>query len=103
MGQQLQQDWRSAEGEKLWLSMLVDAMEQVSRPELRSQPCDRLVVAAVCAQLSRPAAPYPIRGPVSACVTNFDRPAEPAYSPAICSRGRWPRSTPRSLASSSPM
>ena len=55
MGQQLQQ-WRSAGGEKLWLSMLIDTMEQVSRPELRNLPCNRSVRAAVYAQLSRPAA-----------------------------------------------
>jgi hypothetical protein len=57
MGQQLQQ-WRSAGGEKLWLSMLIDAMEDVSRSELRNQPCDQLVVAAMYAQLSRPVMPY---------------------------------------------
>ncbi len=61
MGQQLQ-PWRSAGGEKLWLSMLIDTMEQASRPEMRSQPCDRMVVAAVHAQLSRPAAPYVHQG-----------------------------------------
>jgi hypothetical protein len=42
--------------------MLIDTMEEVSRPELRSQPCDRLVVAAVYAQFSRPAAPYSHQG-----------------------------------------
>jgi len=61
MGQQLQslplRPWRSADGEKLWLSMLIDAMEVVSRPEFRSVPCDRSVLAAVSAQLSRPASP----------------------------------------------
>ncbi|MFH1345940.1 MAG: transcriptional regulator [Pseudomonadota bacterium] len=62
MGQQIQR-WRTAGGEKLWLSMLIDAMEQVSRSELRSQPCDRSVAAAVFAQLSRPAAPYAYQGP----------------------------------------
>jgi hypothetical protein len=61
MGQQLQQ-WHSAGGEKLWLSMLIEAMEEVSRAELRSQPCDQLVVAAMYAQLSRPAAPYAHQG-----------------------------------------
>jgi hypothetical protein len=61
MGQQLQR-WRSADGERLWLSMLIEAMEEVSRPELRSQPCERSVVAAVRAQLSRPAAPYAHKG-----------------------------------------
>ena len=37
-------------------------MEEVSRPELRSMPCDRLVLAAVCAQLSRPASPHAYHG-----------------------------------------
>ena len=55
MGEQLQ-GWRSAGGQTLWLSMLIDAMEEVSRSELRSQPCDRLLVAAMYARLSRPAA-----------------------------------------------
>ena len=46
----------------MWLSMLVDAMEEAARPELRNTPCDRLTVAAVRAQLARPVSPY---GPVS--------------------------------------
>jgi hypothetical protein len=58
MGQQLQ-PWRSGNGETIWLSMLVDAMEKISRPELRSEPCERSVLAAVRAQLARPASPYP--------------------------------------------
>jgi hypothetical protein len=58
MGQQLQ-PWRSGEGEKLWLSMLIDAMEEVSRPESRAVPCDQSVLDAVRAQLARPASPYP--------------------------------------------
>jgi hypothetical protein len=62
MGQQLQ-PWRSGDGEKLWLSMLIDAMEEVSRPEFRAVPCDRSVLAAVRAQLARPASPYPYCGP----------------------------------------
>ncbi|WP_291867148.1 transcriptional regulator [Bradyrhizobium sp.] len=61
MGQQLQR-WRSAGGERSWLSMLIDTMDDVSRPELRNQPCDRLVVAAVRAQLSRPAPSCAQRG-----------------------------------------
>jgi hypothetical protein len=61
MGQQLQ-PWRSGDGEKLWLSMLIDTMEEVSRPEIRAVPCDRSVVAAVSAQLARPASPYPYYG-----------------------------------------
>ena len=39
---------------------------------------------------------------ISACGTEL-RPLSPLYSPAICSRGRVPRSTPRSLASSRSM
>jgi hypothetical protein len=57
MGQQLQ-PWRSGDGERLWLSMLIDTMEEVSRPEIRAVPCDRSVLAAVSAQLARPASPY---------------------------------------------
>jgi hypothetical protein len=37
--------------------MLIDAMEKVSRPEFRAVPCDRSVLAAVRAQLARPASP----------------------------------------------
>ena len=61
MAQQLQ-GWQAAGGEKLWLSMLINTMEQVSRSELRSQPRDRSVVAAVLAQLSRPAAAFARQG-----------------------------------------
>lgn len=68
MGQRLQPwrpanrrsgDWRSGDGEKLWLSMLVEAMEEVSRPEFRSLPCDPLILIALGAQLARPASPFP--------------------------------------------
>jgi hypothetical protein len=58
MGQQLQY-WRSGGGEKLWLSMLIDTMERLSRPTLRNSPCDPSVLIAVQAHLARPAAPYP--------------------------------------------
>ncbi len=56
MGQRLQ-IWRSGDGERRWLSMLVDAMEEVSRPEIRKIPCDPRI--ALRAQLARPASPYP--------------------------------------------
>ena len=58
MGQQLQSS-RSGSGQNLWLSMLVDTMEKVSRPEWRAIPCDRLELATVHAQLARPAGVYP--------------------------------------------
>ena len=54
MGQQIQ-GWRSASGQRLWLSMLIDAMEVISRPELRAVPCDDQLLATVRAQLARPA------------------------------------------------
>ncbi|MFG3592646.1 transcriptional regulator [Bradyrhizobium sp. RDI18] len=54
MGQQLL-GWRSASAQRLWLSMLIDAMEEISRPERRDQPCDAQVLAALRAQLARPA------------------------------------------------
>lgn len=58
MGQQLQ-SWRSRDGEKLWLSMLIDAMEEVSCSEFRTMPCDLSILAALGAQLARPAPLYP--------------------------------------------
>ena len=39
----------------MWLSMLIDTMEEISRPELRAVPCDGRVLAALRAQLARPA------------------------------------------------
>ena len=58
MGQQLQL-WQSGGREELWLSMLIDTMEQISRPEIRSVPCDRLILASAYAHLARPASANP--------------------------------------------
>jgi hypothetical protein len=79
--------------------MLVEAMEEISRPEIRALPVDASVLAAVSAQLARPASPHPYCGSQYSLRTRFWT-AWPAYSPAICSRGRLPRSIPRNLASS---
>jgi hypothetical protein len=66
MGQQVQirrvrtcatSTW-SGNSEKLWLPMLIDAMEKVARPECRAVPCDRLVLAAVSAHLAHPASAF---------------------------------------------
>jgi hypothetical protein len=54
MGQQIG-TWRTGRDQRAWLSMLVDTMEQVSRPESRAVPCDINVLAALRAQLARPA------------------------------------------------
>jgi hypothetical protein len=53
---------QSEQGDRLWLSMLIDAMEEASRPEIRNVPCDKNVRAAVEAQLARPAMPHPCYG-----------------------------------------
>ena len=52
----------------LWLSLLIDTAEEISRPERRAVPCDRQVLAALRAQLARPASlrvpyasPYSLR------------------------------------------
>jgi hypothetical protein len=47
--------WRTGRDQRAWLSMLIDAMEQTSRPEPRAVPCDIDVLAALRAQLARPA------------------------------------------------
>ena len=88
-----------------WLSTLIDTMEKFSRPEFRATPCDPGLLAAVAGHLARPAMPHGFTARISACETKSrDHPdTSTCYSPAICSRGRLPRSTPRSRASSRPM
>jgi hypothetical protein len=71
MVQQTQQ-WRSGNGEMSWLSMLIDTMDTLSRPELRAKSCDAkscdamscdgmscdpTLLVALKAHLARPAAP----------------------------------------------
>jgi hypothetical protein len=46
--------WRSGNDERQWLSMLVGAMEEFSRPDIRSLPCHPSLLVAVRAQLARP-------------------------------------------------
>jgi hypothetical protein len=52
---QCSQTWRGGRSEALWLSMLVDTMEQVSQAPRRAEPCDREMLAALRAQLALPA------------------------------------------------
>jgi len=47
--------WRGRHGERLWLSMLVDAMEEVAQPARRTEPCDAKALAAFRVQLALPA------------------------------------------------
>jgi hypothetical protein len=57
MGQRLEQ-WRGGDGERLWLSLLVAAMEEASRPEIRSKPCEAAILQACRAQLMQPVTSY---------------------------------------------
>jgi hypothetical protein len=57
MSQQFQSSriWRGGRSEALWLSTLVDTMEQVSQAPRRVAPCDSNMLAALRAQLALPA------------------------------------------------
>jgi hypothetical protein len=57
MSQQLQ-SWQSKNREKLWLSALVEAMEEVSHSGSRAKCDNPAVLDAVSAQLARPAPTY---------------------------------------------
>jgi hypothetical protein len=56
MGQRLDR-WQNG-GDRRWLALLVDAMEEAARPEVRSVPCEAAVLKALRAQLARPALGY---------------------------------------------
>ena len=51
--------WRGGEDRQLWLSMLVDAMEEAARPEVRSKPCPPAILMGLRAQLAQPVSHYP--------------------------------------------
>jgi hypothetical protein len=56
MGEHLQSSsWRGGHGERLWLSTLVETMEQVGQPARRAEPCDAQALKAMRAQLALPA------------------------------------------------
>jgi hypothetical protein len=57
MGQRLT-TWQSGSGDRLWLSLLIDAMEEAARPDVRSQPCESAILQALRAQLAQPVAHY---------------------------------------------
>jgi hypothetical protein len=56
MAQRLEQ-WQG-DGGRRWLSLLVAAMEEASRPEVRSRPCERATLQAYRAQLAQPVTGY---------------------------------------------
>jgi hypothetical protein len=53
MGQRLDR-WHQAGDERLWLSLLIDAMEEASRPEIRALPCESSILKELRAQLAQP-------------------------------------------------
>jgi len=53
MGQRLGR-WQCEADERLWLALLIDAMEEDSRPEIRALPVESSILNAVRAQLARP-------------------------------------------------
>jgi hypothetical protein len=50
--------WRREKGERRWLSLLVDAMEQAARPEVRARVPEAVILNALRVQLTRPPACY---------------------------------------------
>jgi hypothetical protein len=58
MGQRLN-TWQGGGGDRRWLSLLVDAMEEAARPEVRAVPCEAAILQALRAQLAQPVSRYP--------------------------------------------
>ena len=54
MGQRLD-TWQHGSGDRRWLALLVDAMEQALRPDIRAVPCEAAILQALRAQLAQPA------------------------------------------------
>jgi len=58
--------WRTAEGERLWLSMLIGAMEktseQATQNDCGARVCEHAELARLRSQLACPASPYPFGG-----------------------------------------
>jgi hypothetical protein len=59
--------WRGGEDRQLWLSMLVDAMEEAARPEVRNTPCPPAVLQGLRAQLAQPVSHYPFSASAFSC------------------------------------
>jgi hypothetical protein len=48
------QSWRGSRHERLWLSTLIDNMEQVAQPAQRALPCDERALTRFRDQLALP-------------------------------------------------
>jgi len=49
---------RTGAGERAWLSMLIDTMENISRRDVRNTSCDATLLSGVRLQLGRSVAPH---------------------------------------------
>jgi hypothetical protein len=49
---------RTGAGERAWLSMLIDTMEEISRRDARTAPCDARLLTMVRLQLGRSVVPH---------------------------------------------
>jgi hypothetical protein len=58
MGQRLNK-WQDGSSDRHWLSLLIDAIEETARPEVRSQPLEAEILMALRAQLAQPVARFP--------------------------------------------
>jgi hypothetical protein len=54
--------WQTAEGERLWLSMLIGAMEQASQQDRGEFACEWPELARLRLQLACPASPFAYGG-----------------------------------------
>ena len=59
MGQQIQVT-QSAAASRRWLSMLIEAMEEAARTELRETACGRRIPAGLSLQLAQPGPVFPV-------------------------------------------
>jgi hypothetical protein len=57
----IQQVWagRFTDDRQVWLSMLIAAMQDAARPEVRALPCTHSTLAGLRAQLARPVPRHP--------------------------------------------
>ena len=58
MDHRLISTWRKGDSEGRWLSLLIDAMEEAARPEVRAIAPEAAILSALRAQLARPPARY---------------------------------------------
>jgi hypothetical protein len=64
------QPWRSGRDEGQWLSVLIDTMENIARPEVRALPTDQFLLAAVRRNLRGRSRPILAARPPSASAIN---------------------------------